>query len=448
MYIKECFVYLREAKQLSMSINIFRSHSKSSFAQSGKKMARKGTIGAFLLTTVYASITSIFANELVFVLLAFSLPLICIIFFGLTYSSIKNEIVYKLLNYFLGFSSWIILFIGYRINFQLEYVVVMMTVFILILQVIPTPKKLIYYGAMVLPGFLIFLILSDVSLQFSAIIIFLFLFSFVLSYIVTSQRRELLRNLNNNSGILKALINNTNDAFMLVDHLSKEIKDVNQRTLRLFKVPKNESVFDDKLEGLFYDEDYINKNRNELRLKIKEKGYFDDEVLFKTHDGGKFWGHLFLSPFSSSKNNYYLLQIKDIDVRKKFDEKLADNYEKYRFVLDELDEFIYIMKYSGENKGTFEYMNPGIEKIFGVKKHEFITPEVQKEVGSRYHPDDIEKMTAKKKIMLESKEKTKFKYRMKPIGSADYIWIEELVIPRLDEEGNVEILIGIMKEVK
>lgn len=430
-----------------MSVNIFRSHSKNSFAKSGKAMARKATAGAFLLTTVYAIITSVFTNELTFVFLAFSLPLICIIFFGLTYSKLKNELVYQLLNYFLTVSSWIMLFIAYQINFQMEYVIVMMTMFILIFQVIPTPKKLIYFGASVFPGLVLFLVLSKTSTQFTIIILFLFLFSFVLSYIVTSQRRELLRNLNNNASILKALINNTNDGFMLVDHLSKEIKDVNKKTLQLFKIGKNESVFEDKLEDLFVDEDYIKKNRNDLRQNIKEKGYYDDEVLLKRHDGSNFWGHLFLSPFSSAKNNYYLLQIKDISVRKKFDQKLEENYEKFRFALDELDEFIYIMRYSGEKKGTFEYMNPRIEKIFGVNRHEFVTPEIQKEVGSRYHPDDIDKMVAKKKMMLESREKTRFKYRMKPIGSADYIWIEELVIPRFDEDDEVSTLIGIMRKV-
>jgi PAS domain S-box-containing protein len=430
-----------------MSENIFRSHSKHSFAQSGKKMARKGTIGAFLLTIVYALITSVFTDNIGFISLAFSLPLICVLFFGLTYSKLKNELVYKLLTYFLVFSSWLVLFIGYKINFQTEYVIVMMTVFILIFQVVPTPKKLIYYGASVLPGFFIFLILSDATFQFIAIIIFLFLFAFVLSYIVTLQRRDLLRKLNSNSSILKALVNNTNDGFMLVDHLSKEIKDVNERALKLFKMPVKDMVFEDKLDNLFYDKNYINKNRNELREKISVKGYYEDEVLFKTRDGGQFWGHLFLSPFTTSKNNYYLLQIKDVDVKKKFDQKITENYEKYRFILDGLEEFIYLMRYTGDKKGTFEYLNPSIEKIYGIKKHEFVTPEIQKKVASRYHPEDIEKMLAKKKVMLDTKEKTTFNYRMKPFGQEEYIWIEEVVIPKLDDDDNIEALLGILKEV-
>jgi PAS domain S-box-containing protein len=431
-----------------MSVNIFRSHSKSSFAESGKIMARKSTAGAFLLTTVYAVITSLLIDNLFYVISAFTLPFLSVVFFILTYSKLKNELLYKLLSYFLVFSSWVILLIAYQINFQKEYVIVMMTVFILILQVIPTPKKLIYYGVSVFPVLLLVLILSNSSIQFSSIILFLFLFSFVLSYILAVQRRFLLRNLSSNSSILKALINNTNDAFLIVNHLSKKIKDVNQRTLKLFKVPMNESVFDNDFKDLFVDENYLETNRSLISQQLSGQGYYEDEVLFKTHQNGSFWGNLFLSPFNTSKNNYYLLQVKDIDIRKKFDQKITENYEKYRFILDELDEFVYIMRYSGDEKGTFEYLNPSIEKIFGVKKHEFITPTIQKKVSERYHPDDILKVTAKKKVMLESKEKTNFKYRMKPIGKDDFIWIEETVVPKLDEDGNVESLFGIMRKVE
>lgn len=430
-----------------MSVNIFRSDTKHNFAKSGKTMARKSTIGAFLLTTVYAIITTMYTDLTNIRFLAFSLPVICIVFFGLTYSKLKNELIYKLLNYFLISSSWIILFIAYEIHFKLEYVVVMMTVFILIFQVIPTPKKLIYYGASVFPVFMLFIVLSDVTIQLSSIILFLFVFSFVLSYIVTMQRKGLLRNLNSNSSILKSLINNTNDGFILVDYLSKEIKDVNRRTLDLFKIPKGESVFDNKLDDLFKDENYIKTIRSELRQQLSDKGFYSDEVLFKTYNGDTFWGHLFLSAFATSKSNYYLLQIKDIDVKKRFDEKITENYETYRFILDQLEEFIYLMSIDDNGQGKFEYLNPAIEKIFGVKKRDFITPEFQKEVASRYHPEDIDKMTAKKKEMMEKKEKTSFRYRMKPIGQEEYIWIEELVTPKIDADGSIEALLGIVRQV-
>jgi len=429
-----------------MALNIFKITGKNSFAEKSKGMARKGTIGAFLLTTVYAIITSFYTTSGIHILLAFSLPVICVVFFGLTFSKLKNQSIYKLLSIFLIISTWIIVFIGHQIDFNKEYSIVMMTIFILIFQVVPTPKKLITYGSFAFLGLAVALIFSHQTISFIGLILFLFLFSFTLSYIVTLQRRDLIRVVNNNSSILKSLINNTNDAFLLIDYFSKEIKDVNERALEVFKATNYDLLVNEDYKKIFADEDYMNINRSKIKLQISKDGFYDDEILFKTYNGNHFWGHIFLSPFSAAKSNYYLLQVKDIDVKKKFDEKIADTYEKYRFILDELEEFIYLMKYSTDGEANFEYLSPNIEKIFGIKKHEFITPEIQKKVATLYHPDDINNMLAKKKIMLKTKEKMVFNYRIKPIGKEEYISIEETVIPKLNDENNIEALLGILKE--
>ena len=73
--------------------------------------------------------------------------------------------------------------------------------------------------------------------------------------------------------------------------------------------------------------------------------------------------------------------------------------------------------------------------------------ETQKQVSSRYHPDDIDEMISMKKTMMEAKMKTTFNYRMMPFGKEEYISIEELVVPKLDAEGNIEALLGIIREV-
>jgi len=112
-------------------------------SEKSKRMARKGTLGAFMLTVVYGFFTSLFTSNGLYLTLAFSLPVICVVFFVLTFSKLKNELIYKLLSYFLIVSCWMMLFIAYNIDFQREYIIVMMTIFILIFQVVPTPKKLI-----------------------------------------------------------------------------------------------------------------------------------------------------------------------------------------------------------------------------------------------------------------------------------------------------------------
>jgi len=66
----------------------------------------------------------------------------------------------------------------------------------------------------------------------------------------------------------------------------------------------------------------------------------------------------------------------------------------------------------------------------------------------RYHPEDLEK--AKKKVdkFREEKKPIENIYRFKPIGSEEYIWIQEKVIPKLDEEGNVEYTFGVLRKIE
>lgn len=430
-----------------MAIGIFKTGNKSDFAEKSKQMARKGTVGAFMLTMVYGLFTTLFTSENSYLIMAFSLPFICVIFFLLTFSKLKNELIYKLLSYFLIISCWIMLFIAYHIDFQREYVIIMMTIFILIFQVVPTPKKLILFGSSVFAGLVVFLMFSNENMQFVGLITFLFVFSFALSYIVTLQRRDLIRLVNSNSSIMKSLINNTNDAIMLVDFFSKNIIDINTKTAQVFKTLNSDEFINLNYYSLFADEEYINKNRIEIKRQINEFGFYNAEILFKTPKGSSFWGHLFLSPFNADKNNYYILQIRDIDVKKKFDEKIAHNYDKYRFILDNLEEFIYLVTYSAEGVPNFEYVSPSIERIFGIKRQEYITPEMQQKVATIYHPDDVAEIKNKKTILFETKQKTRLNYRVKPLGKNDYILIEETVIPKLDDDNKIVEILGILREI-
>lgn len=431
-----------------MNFNLFKTGNKSDFAEKSKRMARKGTMGAFMLTMVYGFFTTLFTSDGLYLALAFSLPIICVIFYLLTYSKLKNELIYKLLSYFLIVSCWMMLFIAYHINFQREYTIIMMTIFILIFQVVPTPKKLILFGAFVFIGLVLFLLLSNEEIKFVGLISFLFLFSFALSYIVTLQRRDLIRNINSHSSIMKSLINNTNDAIMLIDFFSKNIIDVNAKTSQVFKVLNADEFINLNYYSIFADEEYINKNRIEIKQHITEDGFYNAETLFKTIKGEMFWGHFFLSPFNANKNNYYILQIRNIDVKKKFEEKIANAYEQYRFILDNVEEFIYLVKYSEAGVPSFEYVSPSIERIFGIKRLEYITPEMQQKVVTLYHPDDVAEMKNQKNILFETKQKTRFSYRVKPLGKEDYILIEETVIPKVDDNDKIIEVVGILREIK
>ena len=57
-------------------------------------------------------------------------------------------------------------------------------------------------------------------------------------------------------------------------------------------------------------------------------------------------------------------------------------------------------------------------------------------------------MKAKKITLFNTKKRISLKYRVKPLGKDDYIWIEETVVPKLDDDNNIIEVVGILREIK
>lgn len=430
-----------------MSLDIFQSNNKGSgFGSKSKKMARMGAVGAFFITMAYGCFTCMFTTGTIELLLAFSLPLACAVFYAITFTSVESKTIYLILLYFLIVSSSFTIYIGYRLGFESNYTILMVVILNLTLFIIPTIKKLSLYFGVVLTFLITFLALSNKSWDFNLLVVGLFLFSFILSYVITMQRRNLIRIIESNTSILKSMANTTNDAFLLVDYFSKEIKDANERTSIVFNLTSTKDLINTNYQMLFADDGYTKDNRTNIKQQITDYGYFTDEVKFKTKDGVIFWGHLSLSPFNAAKNNYYLLQIRNIDARKKYDEKIAYNNERYRFILDSLDEFIYLANYTKGDKPELEYVNPFIEEIFGIKPHQNVSQEIQEKVTQLYHPEDIKRIRDEKSQLLVDKKVTTFNYRVKPLGKSKYILIQEKVFPRLDENGKIIEILGVLRK--
>jgi len=233
----------------------------------------------------------------------------------------------------------------------------------------------------------------------------------------------------------------------LVDFISKKIWDANEKSKHLFGLLDINEIIGNEYYSLFADENVIKNNRSEITNQIKEYGYYQDDVLIKKRDNSTFWGHLLISPFKAVKNNYYLIQIKNIDNKKKFDDRLISNNEKYQFIMDNLEEFIYLVSYDN-GKEQFEYISPYIGKMFGITKEEYLSDKLRKKVNSVYHPDDLIKNKEIKEKLFRTKQKVSVKYRIKPIGKDNYITIFETAIPKLNEKGEISQVLGIIREVK
>ena len=429
-------------------MDVFKSGEKSSFAKKSRSMARILAIGATSLAIVFCLfIYFYFSSNLFIRVLATILPTTYLFAYVLSFTKTTNKKLYDIIFLVFIFSSLSILYIAYQFSFNSEYIILMLVIYNIILIALPTPKQVLIYFLIIFIPLTIVLLSSSISVGFYLLITVSFGYVFAMSYVVSVQKKKLNQRNQKNAEILKTLVNNTNDSIFLVDFISKQIYDANEKSNEVFGVENEKEFLSKKYYELFADENFVPSNRSEITREITQYGYYHNEVLFKRGDGSEFWGNLLLSPFTAAKSNFYLIQIKNIDGKKKYDDRVFADKEKFKFILNNLDEFIYLVSYNENNDQKFEYISPYIEQLFGITKEEYISPKTKGKISEVYHPDDLPQLKLLKEELLKSKAKVSTTYRIKPIGKTDYISLHETVIPKLNEAGEIEQILGIIRAV-
>lgn len=298
-----------------MNLNIFNSGDKSSFAKKSRSMAKVLALGAGSLAIVFSLfICFYFTSSNVIKGLSIFLPFIYFSEYLLSFSKITNQQLYKIIFYVFIFTSYVLLYIAYQFSFNSEFIIIMLVIYNIILIALPTPKQvLVYFGIVFIP-LEITLLFSDISIGFALLITLSFGYVFALSYVISLQKKGLNKRSHQNEEILKALVNNSKDAIFLVDFFSKEIWDANEKSKEIFGLTDINEILNKKYYTLFFDEEFINQNRNEITQHLAQVGFFQANVLFKRHDKTEFLGNFMISPFKAAKNNYYLIQINPVSI--------------------------------------------------------------------------------------------------------------------------------------
>jgi len=433
-----------------MSISIFKSGEKSSFTKKSRKMAQMICLGASSLSLVFCLFIFNYFNidDAAIGFLSISFFIAYLLIFLISFTKLVNKKLYELIFIIFIYTSLSLIYIAFKLSFNSEFIILMLAIFNVILFALPKPKQvLVYFAVVFIPLIIALLMSSEVNNGFSLLITVAIGYVFALSYVISFQKKKLGIQVKQNAEILKTLLNNTNDAVFLIDYYSKSILDVNEQTKVLFKLNDTSDIYAKKYYELFSDKNFINSLRNEITQQLSLYGFYQVEALFKRQDGSIFWGNMLLSPFEAVSNNYYLIQIKDINKQKKNENVIKANNDRFKFIIENLDEFIYLVSYNNNEVKKIEYLSPFVEKIFGITKDEYLLEENRNKLKEAYHPDDIDTLKSVKEKLLSSKRKLAITYRVKPVGKDDYISISETIIPKLDDKGEIIEVLGVLREI-
>ena len=140
---------------------------------------------------------------------------------------------------------------------------------------------------------------------------------------------------------------------------------VNEAFVSMFGYDSASEVIDIEPKQFYADQ----KHRWELVEKLRKKGKLkNEEVLFRRKDGSTFYA-LENSTITEEEDQIYIdAVINDISDRKIAEEALRQSEEKYRTILNNIEDGYF----ETDLPGNFTFVNPAIERILGYSEEELI----------------------------------------------------------------------------
>lgn len=185
--------------------------------------------------------------------------------------------------------------------------------------------------------------------------------------------------------------------------------------------------------------------RNKFVILLTESGFVDDmEFQFRRKNGRPLIGLLSARAIDIDGIPHILSVVRDITSRKKMEEKLRENEQKYRFLAENSCDVIWHINKSHR----IDYISPADEVIRGFKREEVIGTLV----WSVFKPEGIQLVREKIEHHAQVEQignnmnVTRFEIEQR-CKDGSWIWTEITAAPHYDQQGNLVGYHGISRDI-
>jgi PAS domain S-box-containing protein len=248
-----------------------------------------------------------------------------------------------------------------------------------------------------------------------------------------SNRKKAEMALQESEGRYRLLVENNEFPVVVTSVKSGRVLFINERSARFFEVPARNAIGQDARDYWVYPNE-----RDKFIDRLKEAGRLVNyECELRSVSGKLYWVLLSANIIDYEGEQASFLICNDITARKRAEEALKVSEERYRMLADTSPEMIYLV----DTQGYVKYLNPSAAKSLGMcpenalNKH--LTELFPKELAQKHLwaiQNVITTRQAYKGTILEPF----------PIGK---IWIDVLLTPIIDREGNVVGVLGLSNDV-
>ena len=253
-----------------------------------------------------------------------------------------------------------------------------------------------------------------------------------------SERKKTEATLKESKEMYRTLVETSPDAVTMTD-LEGNLTYVSRRTLQIHGYGSAKELIGKTAFSLIAPEDHAKAARN-MKRTLNEGTIRNLEYRMLKKDGGEFIGELNASVIKDIKGEpkAFIAITRDITERKKAEQELRASEKKFRGVVENANDAIYIITSEG-----FEYVNSAFERLTGYTYDEACGETFN--FWDIIHPDDVE-MIREREEARRKRRKVPSRYEFRVIAKDGNEKIVEPATVHIGEKGKLKVM-GILRDV-
>ncbi|OGU36603.1 MAG: hypothetical protein A2315_00400 [Ignavibacteria bacterium RIFOXYB2_FULL_35_12] len=247
----------------------------------------------------------------------------------------------------------------------------------------------------------------------------------------------------NEFNILSSVVKSTRDGISI--EMDNKIILVNDSFANIFGYVRKEDLVGKSFVEMVADEDVkrISEYLHLIRRKMDAPDRF--EFLGKREDGSNTFYSTSVSEFELEGRKYLVYITRDISERKRSQQALRESEEKYRSLIENIDDFFFTFAKIKDKLRPIFY-TASVQKITGYTQAELISD--QRLFFKIVHPDDVHPVKQKIKDLLKSRIKNSTEIEFRIINKyGNIVWVRNKINLIRDDFGEVKRLYGIVSDI-
>ncbi len=136
----------------------------------------------------------------------------------------------------------------------------------------------------------------------------------------------------------------------------------------------------------------------------------------------------------------------DITERKRAEESVEAHREELSLILNNIEEIVYRGRLTADSlRPQLSLISSQTERLLGYRPEEFMAnPDLWPGI---VHTDDLPSITEQTRLLIQNGQPVTMEYRLKHKFTDEYCWIEDRIIPEINERGQVSGFFGAARDI-